>query len=126
MTLQDRGIAMKNRLQPAAAGVAITYFRGPNPGVEIAGAIVGFGADETTAPAGGKARLDWAKREYLIPREKLILDGDPAEPRPGDRIEQTVNGVCLRFEVAPRGDGSCWRWSDEETQTRYRVYTVQV
>src|SRR4051794_37527237 len=64
-------------------------------------------------------------RDYLILVDDLVLDDQPAEPQPGDRIVEGDLSDGVVYEVmAPVGQ-HCWRYSDPYRQT-YRVHTKYV
>ena len=64
-------------------------------------------------------------RDFLIRAEDLVLGGQPAEPRRGDRIKETLGGQVVVFEVMAPGDEPPWRYSDPGRKT-LRVHTKEV
>lgn len=67
--------------------------------------------------------------DWIIPAADLVLNGEPTEPRRGDRITFEVGayGEEQLFEVMPFGGGEepPWRWSDPY-QTIARVHTKRI
>jgi hypothetical protein len=67
----------------------------------------------------------WASRDYLFRPQDFFLDGVPAQPRRGDRIEESIGGKKCLYEVMGPGDGPHWEWADE-FRNRMRVHTKLV
>lgn len=124
--LQD-GLAWLNEQMGQAAGVAITYRRGVD--------FLSFTADANAAWVGQTRfasnqmdgpRVEFGERDYLIVASFLANLGWFDEPREGDRIEETINGETVVFEIALPDTGEpAWRWSDPG-QTRYRIHVKKV
>lgn len=117
MTLLGTGATWLLSQTQAAAGIAMTYVRG---------------SDRTSITAVRKARVERVNDENGIPvvvrRHAIkVAVGDIAyEPRAGDRIEETLGGDSIAWEVLPPADGEpCFRWWDH-AQTAYVIDVTQV
>ncbi len=64
-------------------------------------------------------------RDYLIDTADLVLDGQPALPERGDRIEEIKAGRKFTYEVMPLGTEPHWRYSDPY-RTTLRVHTKHI
>lgn len=70
----------------------------------------------------GRTQIQWSDRDYLIPWEDLVINGDQITPRKGDRI--TDDGEV--YEVQPPDTGEpCFQRSDPYG-IRLRIHTRQV
>lgn len=109
-----------NRTLQTAGGVSVVYVRGVQS-LPLT-AVVGRTA---FAQVGGQnaagAAVIWGDRDYLITAADLTL----GEPRRGDRITETIDGVACVFECMAPGNEPAWRWSDAG-RTKYRIHTKQV
>jgi hypothetical protein len=103
-------------------GQEITYQAG-NVSSQISGAIKGGRETEAYDENGAKLRVK--QIDWLIEREKLILDHQLVEPSPGHRIIETVGDVVKTYEVHKRGDQGCYRLSGP-TFDRYRIFVSEV
>jgi hypothetical protein len=96
--LMQRGAAVHARLAKVAAGRTVTYRRGTN----VSTPIIGWQDkhDYTELDNEGIATTveidDWT-----FTATDLIVGGEPIEPRRGDLIEETLNGVALEYQVLP-------------------------
>lgn len=73
-------------------------------------------------PGGGS--VVWGDRDYLIAVADLAQGGVPFEPERGDRIEETIAGTKVTFEVlAPLAEPEK-RYSDA-TRLLWRIHTKQ-
>jgi hypothetical protein len=87
-------------------------------------ATVGQTTEKNAIENGIEVRV--RMRDYLIAAQDLVLDGEMAEPKRGDRIEDTEGGVTRTYELMNPGAGEKeWRWSGS-THTRMRVHTKQI
>lgn len=60
-------------------------------------------------------------RDFIIHRDEL-----PQDPKRGDRVVVTENGVTKTYEVSiPAGADNPWRWSDRSERIR-RIHTMAV
>ncbi len=64
-------------------------------------------------------------RDYLIRAQDLVLEGQQTTPARGDRINETVDGAVLSFEVMAPGEEPPWRYADPGHLT-LRVHTKAV
>lgn len=99
-TLLTRGLTFHRRAMASAAGVAITYHRGPSH-VHVTAVVVelGPGLDEY-----GAVLVDLVRRDYLITAADLLLDGVAVLPSRGDRVREIIAGKTEVYEVLPLGD----------------------
>ena len=64
-------------------------------------------------------------RDYLIAADSLVISGTAVIPKPGDRIEELLNGQTLVHDVMSPDQGKpCWRYSDPYRRTM-RIHTKQ-
>lgn len=99
----------------------VTYQRGESA-VELA-ATVGRTLFETANEFGIVERTE--SRDFLIAAADLVLDGQSAQPRRGDRIREPSGGQVFVYEVMAPGNEPCWRFSDPYRRT-LRIHTKQV
>lgn len=99
-------------------GTPIVYRRGLH-GVALV-AIVGQTPVERDDGHGTVVRSQ--VRDYLIAAADLIIHGQAAEPKRGDKIEETVGNQRFIYEVMPLGAEGPWRYSGPGRDT-YRVHT---
>lgn len=109
------------------AAVSIVYHRPQGSGeltVSITNCWVGQTRFRTNE--GRFSRLDFSDRDYLIPVDLLILDGELVQPKENDWIEQIINGKpSQQFNlIAPEGE-PVWRYSDPQ-ETIYRCHTKKM
>jgi hypothetical protein len=45
----------------------------------------------------------WTGRDFILPADKLVIDSQQIEPRSGDQLTLTENGVTLTFALLPVG-----------------------
>lgn len=107
----------------AGAGVSVSYARAAGGSALAPTVWVGRSAlgTDTTAPR----YMQWGERDYLVLASDLTVSGAAVEPRIGDRLTETINGVSHVFEVCSDGAGEHWRWSDPG-RTMYRLHTKRV
>lgn len=113
--------------QTASANLAqsVVYSRGAES-VTVQ-ATIGQSSGVVTKEYGVRER--WESRDFLILASLLVINGEPIEPRRGDRITETVLDDTdipvhqLIHEVLPPSEQEpCWRWSDAH-RLRVRVHT---
>jgi hypothetical protein len=51
-------------------------------------------------------------QDWTFVGSELVLEGEPIEPRPGDRIVQTIDGDEFPFEVMPLERKPCFKRLD--------------
>jgi hypothetical protein len=73
----------------------------------------------------GNSRVEWSDRDYLIPRNKLLISSVLVEPARGDYILETLPSGTYKFELYAPNDEQVWRWSEPE-QVTYRIHTRKV
>lgn len=64
-------------------------------------------------------------RDYLIRSADLVLAGQPAVPRAGDRLRESLGGAVHVYEVMAFGGAPPWRYSDSVRAT-LRIHTRHV
>lgn len=65
-------------------------------------------------------------RDYKIDAAALVFGGLAVEPRSGDQIDETIDGVTVTFEVyEPGRHERSWRYADV-ARTRYRIHTREI
>lgn len=68
--------------------------------------------------------IDVSEMDFLIRVADLILDGQGVEPKRGDRIGVTINGVACVYEVNYTGNDQ--PFSYDPHRTMYRIHTKQI
>jgi hypothetical protein len=123
MNMFERGAnRLQNRLRDKC-GATIAYSRkvGSITTTKTVKAVIGkfhFVIDR----GGGEGVVHAHSRDYIVLASALDTFGDP---RPGDKIAETIDGVARNYEVmAPDGEQP-WRWSDEYS-IAYRIHTKEI
>ena len=102
-------------------GRKVTYRRGQQY-VEVT-ASVGNTVFEVINDSGFAELVH--SRDYLIAADALVIAGTAVVPKPGDRIEEVLNGQTLVHDVMSPDQGKpCWRYSDPYRRT-VRIHTKQ-
>jgi hypothetical protein len=116
--------AWLNGMLGKAAGVAITYTRATVVvPITAASGNATVGREDATSEREGGPRKESSDRDYLIAVAALASLG---EPREGDLIQESINGVAAKFKVMRPDIGEpAWRFSDTE-ETCYRLHTKRV
>lgn len=101
-----------------AAGVTVTYKRGP-----LSASLTATSGDQQhmTAVRGQAqaATVTWSQRDYFILAADLVAAGFTMPPQAGDRITETIEGVATVFELRPGPNREpCWRWSGDRLMVR--------
>jgi len=99
----------------------VSYQRGAES-LEVA-ATVGKTVFEVDKGYGIVERLE--ARDYLVLAGDLVLGGQPALPKAGDRVREVQGTAAFVYEVMAPGNESCWRYSDPYRQT-LRIHTKLV
>lgn len=86
-------------------------------------ATVGSSDHQQIDELGGVIQME--SRDYLIDSDDYTFSGVETEPKRGDVIVETIDGVVNEFEVMPFLGGAPWRWSDDY-HTKYRIHTQKV
>lgn len=122
MRLLNSGSAMLDRYNAAQGETVTVYVDGTSVDVTavISAPMAGFDLG-----SGGQVR-SWRPTDFLIAREDLVLNGVEFEPRPGMRIERTVRGQVVPFEVRPDDDGRCFDNSDSVTRAMLRIHAKEI
>lgn len=105
------------------APVSIVYHRG-NDSVSIP---VGCWAGRTpfrTQDQLGSSRLEWSERDYMIPVELLVLDGQTVQPQEHDWIEEVFPEPegSKEYELVAPNNEPVWRFG-EQSKVWYRIHT---
>lgn len=126
MGLLNDAPAWLNGVLGQAAGVAVAYRRGATEidiTAESGQAWIGRTGFTSNREGAGVGRIEWGDRDYLLLPAAIATLGEPKE---GDRIAETVNGVGCVFEIMRPDTGEpAWRWSDAQ-RTRLRLHVKQV
>ena len=103
----------------------VTYSR-VEASVEVRAVI---GRSQWDVPDASGLLLRVESRDYLIETDDLELDGQIAEPKPGDRIVEPGggdDGSDLIYEVSAPAPGlSHWQW-DGPHRVRRRIHTKKI
>lgn len=121
-SVADTLLADVDPLHAELFGVSVDYLRGVTTIVGVT-ARVGIQEYEVTGRSGS---ITFVKvREYVIAKADVTIDSAEIEPRSGDRIRETINGVVRNFDVSPMANklvaedddtgGSDWRIRTKET-----------
>jgi hypothetical protein len=65
-----------------------------------------------------------AGRDFVLPKSALVIGGSPIEPRSGDQLSLTENGVAQVYELVPVGNLPAAELLPGGF--RYRVHTKRV
>jgi hypothetical protein len=115
--LLQTGAAWLAGVHKLYAGQAVTYSRGA---ASVAWTAT-LGKTEFQRINSAGVVTTFTSRDFLGLAADLILDGQPATPRAGDRI--TEDGEV--YEVMDLGGEQPWRWSDPY-KVRLRIHTKRV
>jgi len=121
--LLETGTDWLNGKLKAFASRTVTYVRG----AESVSLVVTVAERPLRVSDGvGGVGIVWGNRDYGFEAADLILGGQVAEPRQGDRILETSNGVTrIQEAMTPDGEEAVWRWEDGY-HVRRRVHTKKV
>lgn len=97
----------------------VTYLRGSDS--VHAQATVGRTVFEQQDQFGAVQRTE--TRDYLVRTEDLILGGERALPRAGDRVREPGGTAALLYEVMSIGSEPPFRFSDPDRRT-LRIHTT--
>ncbi|HUX02736.1 MAG TPA: hypothetical protein VMY35_17375 [Phycisphaerae bacterium] len=87
-----------------AAAVRVQYVRGPQ--TIPAAAVIADVEIEVTGPFGWPVTS--RATDFLVETQRLVMDGKPIEPEPGDRVRVDRKGRWDTYEVTTFGDqGHC-------------------
>lgn len=111
--LLKQGAAWLEAQRDAHLTHTIVYSRGAQS-VELA-ASVGRTEFEWSDEHGVIHHLE--SRDFLVLSGRLVLNGTLTVPRRGDRIQETVDGAVLTYEVAAPAREPPFRYSDPYRRT---------
>lgn len=118
----DDAISLAQASIAGVAGRTIVYRRGEQS-TTIADVVVGQSRFEVVDASGFQTQE--VVRDYLAPASALA-DLDPAEPKEGDRIEDTDGDEVRVYAVLPpSGNEPAWRHRDA-ARTQLRIHTKHV
>lgn len=108
------------QLRHTTATSPVTYRRGDRAVYDVPATI---GRTEYQQDDGAGVITRAESRDFLILACDLVIDGMPALPETGDRIEETQGGTLFVYEVLPVGSMQPhYRYSDPYRQT-LRIHT---
>ena len=87
----------------------------------VPGSAVGVESDV----AGQRHRSAVRRVEWSIRAALLTVDGELVEPVSGHRIERTVGGVTVVYQVQAQPGLACWDWVDGQ-RTHLVIRTIEV
>lgn len=127
MSLMTRATAalVRRQQQAAVSGNAVTYARGAERVDLTNKAWCGRTLFRRNPLDVSGAAVVWGDRDYLIPVADLVIGGIAVTPKRGDRVEETIGGVVVTFEVVTPPNEPEWRYSDQGRAV-YRVHTKKV
>lgn len=102
----------------ATAGRTFTYQRA---GSTIA-TITGTRSVDEEPAIGADGITNIIVRQHSLSFHLADLGSDP---RPGDRIAETIGGTVTNWEVMPHAGDACWQWEDASGIIA-RVFVKQV
>lgn len=72
----------------------------------------------------GASRLEWSERDFMIPVELLVIDGQTVQPQEHDWIEEVFDEPegTKEYELVAPNNEPVWRWG-EQSKTWYRIHT---
>lgn len=92
------------------AAQTVTYRRGAFS-VELP---VTFGSRAATAElAANSLRVEVEQRDFIIPADKLILDGVLTKPCDRDEVELNEDGERRIYRLLPVPDGQAWEYDND-------------
>jgi len=107
-TLVERGLSLLAEKLPEQAGIAVTFYRGA---VAIAWTAA-VGRTDAPMEVGAVLIEEHTEADFLGPAATLLVEGEPIEPRTGDRIVYADGGKTYTYQVAPMfGKEKCFRYS---------------
>lgn len=106
-------------LAAARGGVTVTLRRG---GFETSDVSATVSTTVAQVEQRDQTYLRVESRDYIILSAEYRIDGLACDPKPGDLIEELVEGKLLRCKVVPFGGGPCFE-PMESTRTAWRIHT---
>lgn len=123
MGLLAEGQSMLNRRMKASEGINVTYSRKVGNATQTVNLVARPGRTLFSGLTESAVTVQWGERDMLIEVADLILNGSPTTPQKGDRIQ---DGAVVWELSSPQTDEACWRYSDQQTRTLYRVHLKRV
>jgi len=101
------------------ASKAVSYARASDS-VELRARKTGR-RDQSVEPSQGMVTeiREW---DWILTASDLVLASVATEPRIGDLITETIDGIEHFFQVLATSGEGCWRWNDRNHAT-YRIHT---
>lgn len=93
------------------AGESAVYTRGPMSSSPIT-AVSDVQTYEVLDQQGIPISL--LSYDFLFTTTDIVIDSAQIEPRSGDRIATTLNGIPCVFEVMPLGTKPCAEWAEPD------------
>lgn len=120
-SLLDTGVAWLADQMAAHTAHTVTYSRG-----QVSALIPATHGrtERQTTDEEGTIYTSHTDADFLITVSDLLLGEAPVEPRPGDRIAETVGNVTRVYEVLPRSGQPCYQL--DPTSQLYRVFTKRI
>ena len=107
--------------------VTVTYIASPysTPANTISDvkATVGFVPSELDDDQFSQLRSN--QRDFIIAASQLVVSSNPIQPKGGDLVEETRNGIVYRYQVTDELGEGAWRWHGA-TYKAYRIHTILV
>ena len=127
MSLFSRASAFLDRVQAASLNDAdegtFRYWRGA---ASVSLATVTVGQTPPGTNQGQGIQSVWQGIDLLVPVADLLLSGRAVEPEVGDKFEWTRDDALTTWQVQNADDGQCFQFSDDATQTMFRIHAKQV
>lgn len=106
--MQDAVDWFADQLQDVA-GREIVYIRGST---ETAPFVASVASTSYEVADDMGVLTSFAAFDWTIRAANIVLNNVLREPRLGDYIRETLNGVEVRYEVLPIGSMPCFSWLD--------------
>jgi hypothetical protein len=90
-----------------------------NVSATVGATLVGF-------DLGNGIVQSWQTTDFLIKADDFVVGSVETLPCLGMRINRTISGNDVQFEVLNADDGRCYRYSDDATRTMLRVHTREI
>lgn len=119
MGLLARGQTWLTDTLLSTEGVSVTIRRG---GTSTTGVTAIVGKTEAIEDRGDGVQIESQSRDYLIKVAAYKIGGVPVEPQSGDRIEESIAGGTVVYEVLPFAGEPKSRYFDRAHVT-WRIHT---
>lgn len=108
-TLMQRGATWLGGKLKTAAGRSVVYSRG----VHNSAAITGWVAKHEYEEIGDDGlTTSVVVDDWTFKATDVVVNGAVIEPRDGDVITETLNGITNEYTVLPLKDKKCFEWLD--------------